>query len=66
MQTIRLENARIWIAIVFSYYLFRAGFCIFPRWKLDASFQNISVLIQIAIAVYMICGVCWSYKFNIG
>lgn len=37
MQAIRLENARYWVAVVFSYYLFRAGFSIFPRWKLDAS-----------------------------
>lgn len=66
MQIVRLQNARIWVAIVFSYYLMKAGFSIFPRWKLDVSFQNISVVIQIAIAIYIICGVCWSFKYNIG
>ena len=61
----RLEKARLWVLIVFSYYLIRACLVIYPKYSRFAPHIQVMVIIQSILFFSLIIMTLASFKISI-
>ena len=65
LYIIRMKKARLWVLIVFSYYLLRAALVIYPKYSKFDDFTKFTVMIQTAISAFLILAFIYSFKVKI-
>lgn len=61
----RMRKARLWVLIVFSYYLLRAGLVIYPKYSKFDTFTKVAVIIQTVISIFLVLAFIYSFKVKI-
>ena len=65
LYTLRLEKARIWILIVFSYYLIRASIVIYPKYRSYDPWTQTLVITQSLIFLILFSCTMLTFKMHL-
>ena len=65
LYRVRMRKARLWVLIVFSYYILRAVLVIYPKYSKFDDFTKFTVIVQTSISVFLVGLMIYSMKVKI-
>ena len=61
----RLRNARLWVIIASSYYLFKALLIIYPTFEYRNEATKGVIILNSVVQLIIIAATAWTYKYDL-